>query len=370
MTKNLMSEFHSNLFHTPNRFVMGSVLRLRADVHTAVPHECTLKYYAQRASAGLLISEPLHISLFGPSGAGSAGMYDDTHVRAWKNVTDAVHEKGGRIFANLFHAGRRSHSILLINQAQPIAPSSIAARRSVIYQIDQYGMMKRMLAETPRAMTIDEIDGVVGQFALAAEMAMAAGFDGVEIDAGHGYLIDQFLRSGSNQRDDDYGGSKDKRQRFAREVISAVGQAVGFAHVGLLVSPEIFCQDMADEEINQVVSDFVHWASGKDLCYLNCALTCLDCSEIPPLAESLRLRELFDGPLILTGNWPLDRCDDMLASGTADLIGFDRLFISNPDLPARYLAKAPVLSVKRSTIYGGGREGYVDYPCLDGTVAA
>lgn len=370
MTKNLMSDFHSNLFHVPNRFVMGSVLRLRADVHTALPHECTVKYYAQRASAGLIISEPLHISLFGTSGAGSAGMYDDTHVKAWKEVTDAVHEKGGRIFANLFHAGRRSHSVLLVNQAQPIAPSSIAARRSVIHQIDQYGMLKRMLAETPRAMTIDEIDGVVGQFALAAEMAMAAGFDGVEIDAGHGYLIDQFLRSGSNQRDDAYGGSKDKRQRFAREVMSAVGQAVGFGHVGLLVSPEIFCQDMADEEITQVVSDLVGWASGKGFCYLNCALTCLDCSEIPPLESSSRLREMFDGTVILTGNWTLDQCDETLANGRADLIGFDRLFISNPDLPARYLQKAPVLSVKRSTIYGGGREGYVDYPFLDDTAAA
>lgn len=370
MTKILLSEFQSNLLHVPSRFVMSSVLRLRADVHTSVAHECSAQYYAQRATAGLIISEPLHISLFGTCGAGSAGMFDDAHVKAWKEVTDAVHAKGGKIFANLFHAGRRSHSILLVNRAQPIAPSSVAARRSVIHQIDQYGMLKRMLAEAPRAMMIDEIHGVIGQFALAAEMAMEAGFDGVEIDAGHGYLIDQFLRSGSNQRDDAYGGSMIKRQKFARDVVSAVGNTIGFDKVGLLVSPEIICQDMEDDEINQVVSDLVHWASEKELCYLNCALTCLDCGDIPPLDGTLRLREAFDGPVILTGNWALERCDEMLASGHADLIGFDRLFISNPDLPARYAQNAPVRSLKRSTIYGGGSEGFTDYPCLDGDAAA
>lgn len=370
MSTQMMSEFHSPALSVRNRFVMGSVLRLRANIHTGVPHECSVDYYGQRAGAGLIISEPLHISLFGTCGAGSAGMYDSDHVEAWREITDRVHQEGGKIFASLFHAGRMTHSNLLVNRAQPIAPSAIPARRSAVHQIDQFGMLKRMLAEKPRAMTIDEIGRVIGQFALSAEMAMAAGFDGVEIDAGHGYLIDQFLRTCSNERDDEYGGSREGRLRFAREVVMAVGEAIGFDKVGLLVSPEIFCRDMADEDISLTSDDLVHWVSDKGLCYLNCTLTCMECRDIPPLEGSARLRRSFGGPVILTGNWAFDRCDELIANGRADLIGFDRGFIANPDLPDRYEQNVPLIAPKRATIYGGGSEGYTDYPCLDDSAVA
>lgn len=370
MSKELMRPFHSSSLSTRNRFVMGPALRLRADIHTGVPSECSKIYYGQRAGAGLIISEPLHVSQCGIVGAGSVGMYDGIHVRPWKEITDRVHQRDGKIFANLFHAGRMTHSNLQINLAQPIAPSSVPARRAGVHQIDQFGMLKRSLAEKPRAMSISEIQNLIARFVRAAELSMAAGFDGVEIDAGHGYLIDQFLRSVSNQRDDAYGGSRDKRLRFAREVITAVGEAIGFDKIGLLVSPEIVCRDMADEEIGLTSDDLVDWASGEGLCYLNCALTCLECRDIPPLEGSLRLRENFNGPVIFTGNWAFSRCDELIADGLADLVGFDRSFIANPDLPARYMQNAPLSSVKRSTIYGGGHEGYIDYPCLDGSAAA
>lgn len=367
---NLLSPLRSDSLSTQNRFVMGAVLRLRADIHSGVPRAYGADYYRQRAGAGLLISEPLHISVSSACGAGSAGMFDRAHVRAWRRITEGVHRQGGKIFANLYHAGRMSHANLQINHGQPMAPSRVQAQRSFAYQIDQFGAFRRARVEVPRAMSRAEIAGIVTQFAHASEMAMLAGFDGVEINAGHGFLIDQFLRSEVNLRCDGYGGSRDKRARFAREVTMAVGEAIGFNKVGLLISPEVICHDMADVEILPTGEELVQWASGLGLCYLNCALTCLECSDIPSLAGSKKLRDYFDGLVIWTGNWTFDQCDRLLAQGQADLFGFDRTFIANPDLPLRYGRKAALSSLQLRTLYGGGATGYVDYPCGDGSAAA
>ena len=350
----------------PNRIVMAPLTRNRSPGGVPPPRVAT--YYAQRASAGLLVSEATAITQQGQGYADVPGLYTPAQLAAWRSVTDAVHAAGGRIVCQLWHVGRISHVELQPGGHDPVAPSAITAKAKTVLIRD--GAAAFVQVSPPRALSLAEIPGIVADYARAAKAALAAGFDGVEIHAANGYLIDQFLKTGSNRRDDDYGGSIAQRTRFALEVAQAVSAAVGGKRTGIRISPVTPANDADTEDTQPLFEHLLRGLASLGLAYVHV----IEGATGGP-------RELPDRPFDYaalrgawreaggTGAWMVNNgydralADAVLADG-AELIAFGRPFISNPDLVRRLREGLPLAELDRATLYGGGDAGYTDYPAV------
>jgi N-ethylmaleimide reductase len=342
----------------PNRIVMSPMTRLRAD-DACVPTPDMVNYYRQRASAGLIITEGTHPSPLGRGYTHPPGIHNREQAAAWRRVTEAVHAEGGRIFVQLMHAGRVTHSSLLPDRALPVAPSATAVAGTV-HTFDGH-----MPFEVPRALETEEIRSVVGEYRHAAELAQVAGFDGVELHAATGYLPHQFQASGSNHRTDGYGGSLENRSRFTLEIVRALCETWGPDRVGVKVAPGYTVNDMFDEDPAGTYTYLAKQLCPVGLAYLHVGY---DSGYTRGTAPSFNpidlLRPVFSGTLLAVGGFTKETGDAAISSGRADAVVFGRPFISNPDLVERFRTNAPLNSWDVSTFYGGGKRGYTDYPTL------
>jgi len=347
-----------------NRIVMAPMTRNRAVDGRATP--LIAEYYAQRASAGLIVSEASQVSEEAVGYPGTPGIHDAAQVAAWRQVTDRVQKAGGRIKLQLWHAGRASHPTLQRDGALPVGPSAIAPAGKAF---TASGLIPFV---APRALETLEIRRVVDDFAAATRNAREAGFDGVEIHAASGYLIDQFLRDGSNQRSDRYGGSIANRTRFLLEVTEAVVASWSSDAVGVRLSPWLDFNDMRDSDPPALFLHTVKELGGYGLAYLH-LVEPADAGERDAerhLAPIVRRR--FQGPLVLNEGYDRDRAEAAIVRGHADLVAFGAAFLANPDLPERLRRRAPLNTPDRKTYYGGDARGFTDYPTLaerDGAAA-
>lgn len=338
----------------PNRLVMAPLTRNRAGAGN-VPTPLNATYYGQRASAGLIISEASQVSPQGIGYPGTPGIHNRDQVEGWKRVTQAVHDKGGRIFLQLWHVGRISHPSLQPGGALPVAPSAIRPAGEAITA----GGLQPFV--TPRALDTDEIGGIVEQYRAAAVNGLAAGFDGIEIHAANGYLIDQFLRDGTNRRTDRYGGSPENRARFLLEVTDAVVGVWGGRRVGVRFSPVGKFNDMADSDPQRLFEYAARALNPFGLAYLHGVEMDADGRNF----DFRSLRRAFRGLYIANTGYTREKAGAALAAGDADLVAFGTLFIANPDLPARFRQGAPLNVPDQATFYGGDSRGYIDYPFLE-----
>ncbi len=346
-----------------NRFVMAPMTRSRATPLGNVPNELMATYYAQRVSAGLIITEATQISIQGQGYAHTPGIYSEEQIIGWKLITKAVHDAGGKIFLQLWHVGRVSSS--KVNGLQPVAPSAILAKDTAVYIFDgaPNGDATFVPVEEPREMTLEEIEQTVQEYVQASKNAVEAGFDGVEIHGANGYLIDQFLRSNSNQRTDEYGGNKENRIKFLLEITEAVVAAIGKDKTGVRLSPFIKFKDMDDAEILETIMLASEQLNHLDIAYLH--LSEADWEDAPeiPLDFRVKLRATFKNTIIATGNKTPEEGEELLVQNLADLIGFGRKFISNPNYPERVKNNLELTEIKDThTLFGGGgARGYTDY---------
>jgi N-ethylmaleimide reductase len=347
----------------PNRIVMAPMTRSRAGAGF-VPTDLAVKYYTQRAAAGLIVTEATQVSPQGIGYVHTPGIYSKEQVAGWKAVTDAVHKAGGRIFLQLWHVGRISNRTLQPENALPVAPSALAPEGQTM-AIDY----KMIPFEAPRALETHEIAGIVEDFRKGAENAKEAGFDGVEIHGANGYLIDQFLRDGSNQRTDRYGGSVENRARFLLEVIEAVVGVWGGERVGLRLSPNGAFNSMRDSDPRAIFGHAAKALERFNLAYLH-FVRATPTDDVPggPIDAGF-FRAVYRNPIIAAGGFDKAEAEAALKSGNTDLVAFATLFIANPDLPARLRQNAPLASADRATFYGGDAKGYTDYPSLEAAVA-
>jgi len=346
-------------YRLANRIVMAPLTRARASAE-GVPGPLMAEYYAQRASAGLIIAEATIVSPQGRGYAFTPGLHSADQVRGWRRVTDAVHARGGRIFNQLWHVGRISHPKVQPGGQLPVAPSAIVARASAF---TGEGFEPCV---TPRALETAEIPAIVADFRRAAQNALAAGFDGVEIHAANGYLIEQFLRDSTNQRADAYGGSREKRARFLLEVVAAVAAACGGNRVGVRLSPLTPSNDAAqDSDPLGTYRHAVDRLNAFGLAYLHVIEGATQgAREVPGGFDLQILRRAFKGLYVANNGYNLALALDARRRGLADLVCFGRPFIANPDLVARLRAGAPLNTPDRATFYAGGAPGYTDYPTL------
>ncbi len=341
-----------------NRLVMAPMTRNRAGPGN-VPQALNVEYYAQRAAAGLIITEGSQVSPQGLGYPDTPGIHSRAQIDGWRQITDVVHTRHGRIFLQLWHVGRISHPSLQPANALPVAPSAIRPAG----QVDTYQGRQDLV--TPRALAGGEIPAIVDQFRCGAANALEAGFDGVEIHAANGYLIDQFLRDGSNQRDDAYGGSVENRTRLLLEIVAAVCEVWTRNCVGVRLSPLYPHSDMHDSNPEELFGHAVAALNRFDLAYLHINEQGLDQPGAAGPAFDLRmLRRLFNGPYICNAGYDLTRANAVVAAGDADLVAFARLFLANPDLPLRFARNAPLNTPDPATFYGGTAKGYTDYPAL------
>ena len=359
---NLFSPVQLGSLELPNRMVMAPLTRMRAGAGN-VPRAMNATYYAQRASAGLIIAEATQVSPQGQGYANTPGIHSAEQVAGWQLVTDAVHARGGRIFLQLWHVGRISHPLLQPGGELPVAPSAIAPEGEAITLEGPKPFV------TPRALETEEIPGIVEQYRKGAENALAAGFDGVEIHGANGYLLDQFLEDGTNKRTDQYGGSIENRARLLMEVTEAVVSVWGGQRVGIRLSPSGTFNSMSDSNPSALFSYVADSLNRFNLAYLHLVeprtdgSTTLDNSTGGLFTEYFR--PIFKGTLIAAGGYDRDLGNAVLASGNADLVAYGRLYIANPDLPERFALNASLNKPDRSTFYGGDEKGYIDYPSLE-----
>ncbi|HDY8070014.1 TPA: alkene reductase [Vibrio vulnificus] len=346
-----------------NRVVMAPMTRARTSQPGNIPNAMMATYYKQRASAGLIISEATQISDDSQGYSFTPGVYTDEQVAGWKRVTQAVKSQGAAMFCQLWHVGRVSHPVFQ-KGAQPIAPSALAPVETKVWIADEHGNGNMVDCVEPRAMTQDDIDRVVSDFAYAAKRAIEAGFDGVEIHGGNGYLIDQFLRTNSNHRTDKYGGSRENRIRFLLQVVNAVSQAIGADKVGVRLAPFITFKDMNCPDIVPTILEASKQLQARDIAYLH--LSEADWEDAPEIPESFRieLREYFTNTIIVAGSYTQARADEVLEKGYSDLVAFGRPFVSNPDLVARLKHQQPLAELDGATLFGGDERGYTDYMAL------
>jgi N-ethylmaleimide reductase len=332
-----------------NRIVMAPMTRNRAPDN--IPTALMAEYYAQRASAGLIVTEGTTPAANGRGYIDIPGLYNDAQVEGWRGVAEAVHAKGGRIVAQVMHVGRISHPDFQ-EGAQPVAPSAIAAKGDIF----THAGMKPLA--TPRALEPAEIEALIKAYGDAAANAVKAGLDGVEVHAANGYLPGQFLAPNANQRTDQWGGSAENRARFLVAIVEASVVAIGAGRVGVRISPGNPFNDIEDPNAEETYDHVTKVLGGRGLAYLHI----LDAK--PPFDIAAMARRNFGGPLILNGGYDRDRAQADIASGRADFIAFGAKFISNPDLPARLLKGADLTPPDTATFYGGGAKGYTDYPAL------
>ncbi len=371
----LFSPFRLGALPLPNRAVMAPMTRNRAGPGNA-PTPLNAAYYAQRAGAGLIVTEASQVSPQGVGYPGTPGIHSAEQIAGWRGVTDAVHAAGGRIFLQLWHVGRISHPSLQPGGALPVAPSAIAPAGQA-WTLDG---MKPYVA--PRALDTAEIPGIVEQFRRGAANAKAAGFDGVEVHAAHGYLLDQFLRDKTNRRSDRYGGSAQNRARLLIEVMEAVADACGAARAGVHLSPtNVAFNDIADSDPPATFSTAVRELDRLGLGYLHLVepgpADPVGPAPTPPSPASggrmaggrldaAFFRPLWRGALIANKGYDLKRANAVLRGGAADLVSFATLYLANPDLPERLRRGGPFNVPDRKTFYGGAAAGYTDYPALTG----
>jgi N-ethylmaleimide reductase len=352
-----------------NRIVMAPLTRNRSP--RAVPAPITATYYAQRASAGLLITEATAISHQGQGYAHVPGLYDAEQLAGWRKVTDAVHAAGGRIVVQMWHVGRISHTSLQPDGGAPVAPSALRAEAKT-YLVRNDGSGEFAPTSEPRALALDELPGIVQDYRRAARAAIDAGFDGVEIHAANGYLIDQFLRSGSNQRTDAYGGSIENRARLLLEVVQAVSEAIGAARTGIRLSPVTPANDVVDANPQPLFTYVMQQLARFDLAYVHFIEGATGGPrELPDRPfDYAALREAYRAAggraaWMVNNGYDMALAQKALDSG-ADLVAFGRSFIANPDLVARLKQGGPFNQPDKTTFYGGGAQGYTDYPALAG----
>ncbi|MPW08830.1 alkene reductase [Paraburkholderia sp. CNPSo 3155] len=368
-----MFKLHSPIqvgsFEFSHRVVLAPLTRMRAE-QGARPGPLMAEYYAQRASqGGLLISEATIAAPNGNGYLGAPGLYDDSQIEGWKRVTDAVHAKGGRIFLQLYHAGRQSHSQLQPDGAQPVAPSAVP-HGGVAYTEAGW------IPNTPsRALTLTEIADLVESFRRAALRGKEAGFDGVELHAANGYLFDQFLQDGSNKRTDIYGGSFENRARLLIEATEAVISVWGSERVAVRLGPSGSWGDMSDSDPEGLFTFVAEKLDAMNLAYLHLIEPRVlgnvddDSKDPNPVAAQL-IRRHYHGVIIAAGGFKRDTAEAILQAGDADLVAFGRDFIANPDLPERLRKGLPLNPYDRPTFFGGTEIGYTDYPFHHGEALA
>ena len=368
----LFSPLQIGTLQLSHRVIMAPLTRMRADPATRAPRPLNVDYYAQRASpGGLIIAEASQISQQGQGAPATPGIHSDAQVAGWRAITAAVHAKGGHIFLQLWHMGRVSHSSHQPGGALPVSASAIAAQGSATTPDWQ-----RVPFEVPRPLETTEIAGLVETYAEAARNAMAAGFDGVEIHGANGYLLEQFLHNSSNARTDRYGGSIENRSRLLLEVTEAVVGVWGGDRVGVRLSPFGIANSSGDDAPAPLYAHLLPGLAALGVRTLHLieprasgsGQADVDHKNVPSASEMFR--PIWPGILIAAGNYQPDTAEAALAAGHADAIAFGRLFIANPDLPARLRLGAALNPYHRPTFYGGETEGYTDYPALDATEAA
>ena len=334
----------------PNRILMAPLTRSRAG-ESRIPNDLMLKYYEQRASAGLILAEATVVTAQGIGYADTPGIWSQEQVEGWRKITDAVHRAGGRIFSQLWHVGRISHPMFL-NGATPVAPSEIAPAGNVSLVRPQTPYV------VPRALERREIVQVIDAFHRGAQNAKKAGFDGVELHAANGYLIDQFLHEGSNRRTDEYGGSIENRARLLLEVVDKLIEVWGPGRVGVHLAPRGDVHDLSD---SNPLALFGHVARelGKRKIAFILAREHLGEGRIGP-----QLKAAFGGVYIANEGFTQESAEQLVACGEADAVAFGKLFIANPDLPQRFASHAPLNEWKANLFYAGGPHGYADYPAL------
>jgi N-ethylmaleimide reductase len=359
MITDLFTPLKLGAIELPNRIVMAPLTRNRAGAGN-VPQALNAIYYAQRATAGLIISEASQISPIGQGYPGTPGMHSADQVAGWKLVTDAVHAAGGRIFLQLWHVGRISHPSLLPEGALPVAPSAIQPAGMAV----TYAGMQPFV--TPRALDTSEIPGLLDDYRKAAQNAHDAGFDGVEIHAANGYLLDQFLRDGSNHRTDQYGGSITNRVRLLLEVTEAICRVWDAGRVGVRISPINPFNDMRDSDPQALFNRVAEALNPFGLAYLHAMEAAIGASEPLPSFDFTELRRRFKGPYLANGGYDKARANRAIAENHADCVAFGVPYIANPDLVERYARDMPLNTADQDTFYGGNEVGYTDYPALAG----
>lgn len=359
----LMSPYKLGPLSLPHRVVMAPMTRSRAAQPGDVPTDLNARYYAQRASAALIISEATQISPQGKGYSLTPGLHTAAQVAGWSRVTKAVHDAGGRIFAQLWHVGRVSHRLLQPGGDLPVAPSAVRPRGVKVYVVDpETGTRRFVDCETPRALRRDEVPGVVDEYRHAARRARQAGFDGVEIHGANGYLVDQFLRSTTNLRTDEYGGSPRNRLRFLHDVTLAAAHEIGPERVGVRLSPHVTLMDTADPEIAHTSLMAAKLLDDLGIAYLHLCEADWDDAPLVPLDYRQELRRQFSRTLIVAGRYTPEKAEAVLTQRLADLVAFGRWFLANPELPARFANGLPLNEPAAETFFGGGSAGYTDYP--------
>ena len=334
----------------PNRIVMAPMTRARAG-QAGAPNCLNATYYRQRATAGLIITEATQVSPQGGGFPGTPGIHNFEQIAGWRQVTDAVHDAGGRVFLQLWHVGRISHPSMQPDGALPVAPSAIAPAGEIFTADGPKPFV------TPRALELVEIPGIIDQFRRGAANAMVAGFDGVEVHAANGYLIDQFLRGGTNRRADEYGGPADNRARLLLEILAAVCETWQGDRVGVRLSPGSGFNDMRDSDPDGTFSRVAALLNPLQLAYLH--------AVEEGGYDVARVRRAFRGHYIANAGYDFAKAKAAISSGSADLVSFGKLYIANPDLARRFAAGAQLAAADAATFYGGTAAGYTDYPPLD-----
>src|SRR6202163_4376559 len=341
----------------PNRLVMAPLTRNRAAAGL-VPGPLAAEYYAQRASAGLLVTEASQVSQQGQGYQDTPGIYSKEQVAGWRKVADRVHERGGRIFIQIWHVGRVSHTSLQPNGGAPVAPSAIRAKGKTFVNNSFTDI------SDPRALALSEIAGIIEDFKRGTANALAAGFDGVKIHGANGYLLDQFAKDGTNKRTDAYGGSIENRARLMLEVSKAVATEAGADRTGIRISPVTPANDVSDSNPQPLFDHIVDHLNALKLAYIHVIEGATGGPrDIAPFDYG-SLRKRFKGAYVANNGYDFDLATKVLAAGEADLIAFGKPFIANPDLVERLKSGAPLNVPDKATFYGGGAKGYTDYPAL------
>lgn len=362
MTASLFTPIKVGPLTLPNRVFMAPLTRMRAEPGD-VPSAISVTYYTQRANAGLIITEASQISPQGKGYMATPGVYSAEQVQGWRRVTDAVHAAGGHIAIQLWHVGRVSHHSLQVDQQLPVSASAIPYENKTTIQGPD-GKPQRVACDTPRALRLDEIPGLLQDYAKATENAREAGFDLVEIHAAHGYLLHQFQATESNKRDDQYGGSVENRARLTLEAVDACIGAWSADRVGIRISPLGIFNGLNDADGLDMGYYLAEQLAKRGIAYLH--LSEPDWAGGPKHTTEFRrgLRERFPGVIIGAGGYTVEKAHDLLAQGFIDAAAFGRPYIANPDLVARLQQGAPLNALQAETLYGGGEEGYTDYPAL------
>jgi len=348
----------------PNRLVMAPLTRNRAVPPGMVPSPLAIEYYGQRASAGLLVTEASQVSQQGQGYQDTPGIYSKDQVAGWRKVTDRVHERGGRIFIQIWHVGRVSHTSLQPGGGKPVAPSAIRAKGKTFV-----GGQFTEISE-PRALELSEIPGIIEDFRRGTANALEAGFDGVEIHGANGYLLDQFAKDGSNKRTDAYGGGIENRARLMLEVAKVVAAEAGADRTGIRISPVTPANDVSDSNPQPLFDYIASQLDALKLTYIHVIEGATGGPrDIAPF-DYASLRKRFRGAYIANNGYDFALASKVLEAGAADLIAFGKPFISNPDLVERLKRGAPLNEWDKATFYGGGAKGYTDYPTLSETAEA